>query len=207
LRSFSAEQVRLAVLPTDKTTVTEKGIRFKGMYYSSDRAASESWFAKARSKKRWSVSVSYDPRDMAVIYVQNDGGGVYDTCTLIDWNAKNAGKCLEEIVYEQGKEKIAAKQLKSAEIEAKVNLNAEIEAIAAEAEAQSKGLPAKSNRERVSNVKGNRRTEREAVQAAVAAEETLPELTTPTGAPASENEMSPMLSKIRRKMEERLKNE
>jgi hypothetical protein len=194
-------------MPTGKAVVTERGIRFKGLFYSSDRAVREYWFAKARSKKKRSVSVSYDPRDMATIYAWSDDDKAYDTCTLLDWNGKNAGKCLEEIVYEQSKERLAAKQLKASETEAKVNLNAEIDAIVAEAEAQSKGLPGKSNRERVSNVKENRRAEREAMQAPAAAAETLPKPAMPTIASALDDEASPVQKKIKRKMEERLKNE
>jgi hypothetical protein len=207
LRSFPTEQVRFAVMPIGKATVTEKGIRFKGLFYSSDRAVRESWFATARTKKRWAVSVSYDPRDMAVIYVWNDDVKAYDRCSLLDWNGKNAGKSLEEIVYEQRKERIVAKQLKATEIEAKVNLNAEIESIIAEAEAQSKGLPVKSNRERVSNIKGNRLNEREAMQAAASVAGNDNEADTIPAAPVTNSETSPVLRKIRRKMEERLKNE
>jgi hypothetical protein len=207
LRSFPTEQVRFAVMPTGKATVTEKGIRFKGLFYSSDRAVRESWFATARTKKRWAVSVSYDPRDMAIIYVWNDDVKAYDRCSLLDWNGKNAGKSLEEIVYEQRKERIVAKQLKATEIEAKVNLNAEIESIIAEAESQSKGIPVKSNRERVSNIKGNRLNEREAMQAAASVAGNDNEADTIPAAPVTDSETSPVLRKIRRKMEERLKNE
>jgi hypothetical protein len=207
LRLFSEEQVRLAVMPADKATVTEKGIRFKGLFYSSDRAVRESWFAKARSKKKWKVAVSYDPRDMAVIYVWNDDDKAYDLCTLLDWNSKNAGKCIEEIIYEQHKGKIVAKQLKDTETEAKVNLNAEIDAIVAEAQSLSKGLPQKSKSERVSRIKENRRNEREAMQAVSALAEDAAETANIPAAPVVDDGMSPTLMKIKRKLEERLKNE
>lgn len=207
LRSFPEEQVRLAVMPTDKATVTENGIRFKGLFYSSDRAVRESWFSKARSKKRWQVAVSYDPRNMAVIYVWNDDDKKYDICTLLKWNGKNAGKCLEEIVYEQRKEKIVAKQLKSSETEAKVNLNAEIDAIVAEAQSLGKGLPQKSKSERVSRIKENRRNELEAMQSVSTTTEDVAETAGTSAAPVTDDEMSPTLRMIKRKMEERLKNE
>jgi hypothetical protein len=207
LRSFPKEQVRFAVMPTDKASVTEKGIRFKGVFYSSDRAVRESWFAKARSSKRWQVSVSYDPQDMATIYVWNEDDRAYDICYLLDWNGKNAGKCLDEIVYEQRKEKLIAKRLKASEIEAKVNLNAEIDAIVAEAQSLSKGLPNQSNRKRVSNINENRRKEREAMQAAATVAENAEEIANTPIASVVDAEMSPTQRKIRRKMEERLKNE
>jgi hypothetical protein len=207
LRSFPVEQVRFSVMPTDRATVTERGIRFKGLYYSSDCAVRDSWFSKARSKKKWPVSVSYESRDMASVYVWNEDDKTYDRCSLLDWNDKNSGKCLEEIVFEQHKEKLAAKQLKASEIEAKVNLNAEIDAIVAEALAQSQGLPSKSKRERISNIKENRRNEREAMQAAATAAGNSEGTANTSTVPVVGNEMSPTLRKIKQKMEERLKNE
>lgn len=161
LRSFPEEQVRLAVMPTDKGSVTSKGIRFKGMFYICDKAIAEGWLEKARAKKQWQVDILYDPRNMAVIYVRNQGETSYEPCSLLDWNNKNAGKYLDEIIYEQRKENIAGRQLKVAETEAKVNLNAEIEAIVTEAKSMNKGATKKSRREKVSNIKENRREERE----------------------------------------------
>ena len=143
---------------------------------------------------------------MVSIYVWNEDDKTYDRCSLLDWNGKNAGKCLEEVVYEQNKEKIIAKQLKASEIEAKVNLNAEIDAIVAEAQAQSQGLPTKSKRERIANIKENRRNEREAMQSAALAAESVEESASAPTASNADDEMSPTLRKIKRKLEERLKN-
>jgi hypothetical protein len=207
LRAFSAEQVRFAVMPTDKATVTEKGIRFKGLFYSSDRAVHESWLAKARSRKRRSVPVSYDPRDMAAIYVWNDSDKEYDHCSLLDWNSKNAGKCLEEIIYEQNKEKIIAKSLKALEIESKVNLNADIEAIIAEAETGSRGLPGISKSERIAGIKENRRNERKAMQSDRSTMEDISDMADTPVTTYVDSDISPTLRKIKRSVEERQKNE
>jgi len=209
LRSMPEKMVRLAVLPTDKASVTGKGIRFKGLYYSSDRAVRDAWFEKARSKKAWQVAVSYDPRDMANIYVWNNDDKAYDTCSLLDWNNKYTGKCLDEVVYEQRMGKIVAKRLKSSETESKVNLNAEIDAIVAEAQKMGKGVPHKSKRERVSQIQENRKQEREAIRSSSAA---ITESTDGTSVVsektvANEDEMSPTLRMIKQKLEERLKND
>ncbi|SHH68260.1 Mu transposase C-terminal domain-containing protein [Desulfosporosinus lacus] len=211
LRSYPEELVRLAVMPTAKATVTGKGIRFKGVFYSSDRAIRESWFEKARSGKSWQVSISYDPRDMTNVYIWNQGDKSYDVCSLLDWNGKNAGKCLDEIVYEQRKEKLLSQQLKVSETEAKVNLNAEIDSIVSQAKNMGKGLPSKSKKERISQIKENRRQERESMRM------TESSVMMDTGNPAedpqdhhqaaAEEEMSPTLRMIKRKLEERLRDE
>jgi len=209
LRSFPEEIVRTAVLPMAKATVTGKGIKFKGAHYSCDRAIREIWFEKARSKKTWHVTVSYDPRDMASLYIWNQDDKQYDKCYLLDWNQKYAGKCLDEVIFEQKKEAIARKLLKLSETEAKINLNAEIDSIVAEAKTKMEGLPAKSKTERISHIKENRRNEAEVMRS---------EATSTTGAinnavkgttiyqPTSVDE-DPILKMIREKVEERLRNE
>lgn len=211
LRSYPEELVRLAVMPTAKATVTGKGIRFKGVFYSSDMAIRESWFEKARSGKSWQVSISYDPRDMTNVYIWNQDDKSYDVCSLLDWNGKNAGKCLDEIVYEQRKEKLLSQQLKVSEIEAKVNLNAEIDLIVSQAQNMGKGLPSKSKRERVSQIKENRRQERESMRMTESSvimdtKESAEDLEAHRQA-AAEEEISPTLRMIKRKLEERMKNE
>jgi hypothetical protein len=211
LRSYPEEQVRLAVMPTAKATVTGKGVRFKGVFYSSDRAIRESWFEKARSGKSWQVAISYDPRDMTNIYIWNQDDKSYDVCSLLDWNGKNAGKCLDEIVYEQRKEKLLSQQLKVMETEAKVNLNAEIDSIVLQAKNMGKVLPPKSKKERISQIKENRRLERESMRMAESSpfvdSENPPDSSQAHRQAAAEEEMSPTLRMIKRKLEERLKDE
>ena len=165
LRSFPEEQVRLAVMPRGKGSVTAKGIRFRGIFYICDKAITEGWLEKARAKKQWQVDILYDPRNMTIIYVRNHDDTTYEPCSLLVWNNKNADKYLDEIIYEQRKESIIGRQLKVSETEAKVNLNAEIEVIVTEAKSMNKGTAKKSKREKVSNIKENRREEREIMRA------------------------------------------
>jgi len=205
LRVFPEETVKFAVLPTESASVTEKGIRFRGLHYVCDRAKSEMWFERARAKKRWSITVSYDPREMTNIYLWNDDTKQYDTCYLLDWNSKNAGKALAEIVYEQQKERLEGKRLKATAIEAKVNLNAEIDSIVAKAKKITKSTPAKSKSGRTSNIKGNRAAERARMQNGETSESDVPAVVLPKTKP--EEEISPILRMIKAKAEEKLKND
>lgn len=98
LRSFPAETVRLAVMPSDEATVTARGIRIWGGFYSCAKALEEHWFERARQKGNWKVRVSYDPRRMDEIYVQEDGERVrFIPCALTDASADYRGKSLWEI--------------------------------------------------------------------------------------------------------------
>ena len=210
LRSFPEDMVRMAVLPTDKATVTEKGIKFRGLFYSGDRAVREAWFEKARSKKWWQVSISYDPRDMANLYIWNQDDKKYDACYLLEWNQKYAGKYLDEIIYEQKKESVKQKQLKFSETEAKINLNAEIDAIVSDAKGMAVDLPDKSKKERISNINENRRNERDSIRLGVNPADGIENIsdTTNSGQTKRKDEnLDPIMQLIKSKVKERLKNE
>lgn len=206
LRVFPEETVKFAVLPTANATVTEKGIRFKGLYYVCDRAKSEMWFEKARTKKYRSITVSYDPREMTNIYIWDNDSKTYDTCNLLNWNSKNAGKALAEIEYEQQKERLAGKQLKAVAMEAKVNLNAEIDAIAAAAKPANQSAPVKTKNERVSNIRANRAAERAAIRNSDNGSRNE-NMTLVSSQSSSGEALSPRLRMIKAKAEEKLKND
>jgi hypothetical protein len=141
---------------------------------------------------------------MTNIYIWNSDSKQYDTCYLLDWNSKNTGKALAEIEYEQQKERLAGKQLKATAIEAKVNLNAEIDSIVAEAKQISKSAPIKSKNERVTNIRENRANERIKMQNGEASESEIPAIALQQSKP--EEELSPRLRMIKAKAEEKLKN-
>jgi len=207
LRSFPEELVRLAVMPSAKGSVTERGIRFKGLFYACDKAVRELWFEKARASRSWQVDILYDSRDMTNIYARNQGDTDYEICYLLDWNSKNAGKCLDEIIYEQRKESAMGRKLKTVETQAKVNLNAEIEAIVAEAQSLGKELPVKSKRARVSNIKENRREEREIMRAENNKTDTSAVQQSNQPMHGANEELSPRLRMIKAKAEEKLKDD
>ena len=206
LREAPAETVKFAVLPTANATVTERGIKFKGLFYACERAKSEMWFEKARAKKYWSVAVSYDPREMTNIYIWDNDTKQYDECYLLDWNSKNAGKTLAEIVYEQQAEKIEGKRLKAVATEAKVNLNADIDSIVAEAKKEKASATPKSKREQVSKIRENRATERVRMQGESETSESKNQSIAPQQS-KSEKELTPRLRMIKAKAEGRLKND
>ncbi len=83
LRKKSPEVVQLNLLPRDTASVTEYGIHFKGVDYTCERAIREQWFVKAR-KKRWTVPVSYDPRQLDIIYLSIDPQSKPEACELVE---------------------------------------------------------------------------------------------------------------------------
>jgi hypothetical protein len=160
LRSFPEDAIKLALMPADTATVTAKGIRFKGLFYLSERAAAEHWFETARAKKSWKVNISYDPRNMITIYVREPDGS-FDICWLAEWQDKYLGKCLYEIEYLQEAEKLMKRNHTSKEMTSKVELSAAIDTVIAEAEEMARQtVVPKSKLERTKNIRDNRASEK-----------------------------------------------
>jgi putative transposase len=70
LTRYGEHHVRYSLLRKESATVTEKGVEFRGCYYSFPEAVGQHWFESAR-KKRFKVQVSFDSRLADSIYVHS----------------------------------------------------------------------------------------------------------------------------------------
>lgn len=160
LKSFPEEFVKLCLMPTDTATVTEKDIRYKGMYYTCGRAMAEHWFERARQSKSYHVEIAFDRRDMAVVYIKNIDGTA-EKCWLLSHNAMYAQKCLDEILYLREVENAQRQNYERTEIEAEVNYISSIEKIVANAEERArKAIIPDSKVKRVGEIRENRHLEK-----------------------------------------------
>ncbi|WP_248928935.1 Mu transposase C-terminal domain-containing protein [Paenibacillus hamazuiensis] len=137
LREVPKDIVMLHLLPTDEATVTFQGIRFQKMYYSSPTVIHERWFERARHKGNWKISISYDPRDMTVLYIRGIGERGYETAFLLDHLQKYKDKTIEEVNYLMAMENIQRTEHNQNAIQPKVDLLTEIESIVKEAEKET----------------------------------------------------------------------
>ena len=128
LRSYSEDIVKLHLLPTANARVTEKGIVFKKMCYSSETALKENWFAEAREKS-WLIPICYDPRDMSHIYLPGEDGRSYEVATLLDHHKKYSGKTMEEVQYYFSYELFKKQSFEHEELQQNVDLTCDIEHI------------------------------------------------------------------------------
>jgi hypothetical protein len=84
MRRASVDAVKFAVMPTDTCTVRHKGIYFRGLYYTCDKAEAEDWFARARQTRWSSKPMSYDLRSARHIYLHDDDAPEgYVVCRLL----------------------------------------------------------------------------------------------------------------------------
>lgn len=206
LRVFPEEKMKLALMPTENASVTGKGVRFKGLYYSSQEMVDGLWFEKARSKGSYRLKVSYDPRDMGKIYAWDQENEIPLPCYLLDWEKKYTGKQLGEVQYEQEKEKREKKRHQAQETAAKINLGREIDSIIKDAEKLSPTQENRPKSERLAGIRENRKEEREQIRKQ---EAFTAEVESAAGQPGREEteEISPAMQMIRRKMEEKIKDE
>ncbi len=207
LKTVPKDTLRLALMPMDKASVTERGIRFKGMYYSCEEALKGLWFERARAKGTYRVKIYYDPRDMGAILVENPTGTEVIQCELVEWETKYAGKQLDEVWYEQEKEKLRNKELKAKELEAKINLGKQIESIVDSAGQKSGADNAASKAERIRNIRANRKSEKEEIRKKEAFTGRKAGQDEKKVQPAKEPEISPIMRLIQQRVEEEIKDD
>ena len=163
LRYFPEELVKLHLLPQSQATVTYKGIKIKGVYYSCERALKESWFPTARKKGSWKIKASYDPRNMSSIYLVNDKNS-FEICHLLSGQRRYESKTLDEINYLLEYEKQMHKEAEHGQLQKEVDFISDAEAIVKPAvkkanEQQSKTI---SKTQKTKDIKKNRKNERDA---------------------------------------------
>ena len=135
LRTFPEDIVKLNLMPTEKATITAKGIKLRGkeMYYSCERAEKEQWFEKARSnmlsKSEKSLIVSYDIRNPNFIYLSSPDGRSFEKGFLIDIEGRYINKNFYDIEYLIAYEEWYKHKNKGKELQEKVDLMADIESV------------------------------------------------------------------------------
>jgi hypothetical protein len=96
LRTVERNLVRQSLLPTEEVSCSQKGIYFKGFYYSSKTGERNGWFVK-RPGFRWNrVKILYDPRLVDRIYLLNGRNGL-ETCHLLPGYSTFLGCSWQEV--------------------------------------------------------------------------------------------------------------
>lgn len=129
LRKADADTVRFYLMPTDKATITPKGIRFKGMLYSCKTAIKESWFIVARNKRSWKVDISYDPRNVNNIYIHTQNENLFELCSLLEHQDRYKDKIIEEVEQLIDTERNNFKNEEHNLLQEEINLYSSIESI------------------------------------------------------------------------------
>ena len=162
LRSFSEDIIKLNLLPKDRGTITSRGIRFKGMRYTCEKAIRQKWFENARSNTLGKIDkyldVSYDLRQPNFIYISDTDGRGFEKCFLVDSEERYLNKSFEEIEYLHESERRDSKIYEADELQHDVDLATDIEGVVNKAEtwAEQHSDSTLSNAMRVSDISENR---------------------------------------------------
>lgn len=161
LRKVAPDVLRFNLMPRAEATITYKGIRLHGMYYSSERAINENWFVHARLKGTWKVDVSFDPRNVNLLYVRLNREE-FDICYLLEAQSRYKDKSLDEVNFLHAEEKKDWANFEDDELSSRISLAAEIEFIVAEAKKKSRAkVSRQSNASRLRGIRGNREEEKQ----------------------------------------------
>ena len=159
LRTVDREVLRLNVLPRGRANVSRAGIRFKGLYYGSQKALEEQWFIKSKVR---SIEILYDPRNMNNIYIPYEEGKSFETCYLLDPSKQYKDCILEEIIFNFELISELKEAQKNKQNQLKVDVDLEIDKIVKAArKKKSIEINGQSNNKKLKGIKINRAVEKE----------------------------------------------
>ncbi|MEH2136713.1 Mu transposase C-terminal domain-containing protein [Nostoc sp.] len=167
LRTFPEDIIKLNLMPTGQATITARGIKFKGIFYTCDKARKEFWVEKSRSgllsKSEKSLNVSYDIRQLNYIYVRSPDGRDFEKCFLLDSQQRYSDKSLHDIEYLQASEELQKQKNYGKQLQGKVDLMANIESIVSKAKEETEEVldDKISNRKKVAGIGDNRAFEKD----------------------------------------------
>lgn len=212
LRTLPRENVRYSLFPKGKGSITARGISFKGLTYTCDKAMSEHWFDIARTSGSQDITVAYDPFNMAAIYVKASGTEPPVECVLLEHDSFYAGMQSAEVESDR-KADLALEAERSMErLNADLELDSFIEKTKTEAIRQTKDqATAASKASRIRDINSNRQAE---IKAA-ARDNTVSSLESPGVTPPAPDapdskkhpETTPVNALLRRIMKESLSKE
>lgn len=160
LRIVDREVFKLNILPRGKASVSRAGIRFKGLYYGSQKALEEQWFIKSRVRN---IEIVYDPRNMNNIYILSQDGKTFEICYLLEPSKQYKDCILEEIIFNFEVISELREIHKNQQNQFNINLDSEIEKIVREAKKKKMQEVdhCESNRKKLREIKRNRSVEKE----------------------------------------------
>ncbi|MBL4828758.1 MAG: DDE-type integrase/transposase/recombinase [Aliivibrio sp.] len=162
LRPCSKEMVEVNLLPTERGTVSEVGIGFKGLKYTCREAMAEGWFDRYKHARPKKVEIAFDPRRTDVVYLRPDNSyQSYWICELSDRSRRFKGISFvdaagifkssktTEALANQDKEFVAP------------DLQEKIEDITERERGKKANTPKLTDSQRLAGIKDNRNEERE----------------------------------------------
>jgi putative transposase len=162
LRKQDIETVRLNLLPEAEASVTQNGIYFSNLHYTSELALKEQWFERAGERGTWKIPVAHDPRTRSRIYLRLDNGKRLETCHLVPGDKAFLDRDWYETLdeFESRKQRIEVNQTRHQRSMADYHASTQ-QVIDAAKEENAMSRIDMSDRSRIMGIRANRKQERD----------------------------------------------
>ncbi|WP_321795277.1 Mu transposase C-terminal domain-containing protein [Caballeronia sp. J97] len=139
LARYDYDFLRLQLLPKDKATVTQDGIKFRRLVFDCPSASELGWYVQAGRRGNFAVEVSYDPRSASSIIVYNpaDRRQTFE-CKLAPVSKEFSGYSFAEVEYIFRRAELNNFENKASADQAKAELRQHIRLLSASAVAERK---------------------------------------------------------------------
>lgn len=166
----NVEDVRVALLPERKASITELGIvcGARDQIYTCESLEKEGWDFLAREYGREPIYVGHDPRTTDLIYYPPGGGRPRVPCFLKDPESPYRGKDWSEVDEHIRREKVRKAESAPEQLQALSELDEDLDQISARAKKNQRkaapGGPKRSKTARRRDIPANREAEKEAMR-------------------------------------------
>ncbi|MBZ6377099.1 hypothetical protein B5C34_06640 [Pacificimonas flava] len=134
LQRFEPDELAVALMPMETGTITAQGVRFKGLYYTGDRAEAENWFAMADAPGFIRhLSLSYHPLLADAVYLHIPGEKKALQAVLTPYSQSWSGMSFDEIEATRRAKRISANGRQLDQIEKRADFRNQVQHVLDEA--------------------------------------------------------------------------
>lgn len=158
------EYVRFRLLPVLEVSVDRNGISFQGRSYVGPSVLQ--LMSRARMGERSKVKISFDPRVTDAVYLHvDDAASGFEVCTLHARSRAYAGQTALEADQDHHLMNAARRDAETEDVTRKINVARRLEARIEVAEASKPDERHVAKSQRLKDIRGNRRAEKERTKA------------------------------------------
>lgn len=155
LRTFPEDIVKLNLMPYANASITYRGLQFKKLRYSCPEDIETGVYESARKYGNKAVEISYDPRNLQYVYVNE--GLSYKKYTLVEGDASHL--FLEEVEFNIEYDNSQKREKEPQKIANTVKLNSSVDEVVKKAKLDAKSQEA-LGKKRTKDIRENRRNEK-----------------------------------------------
>lgn len=157
LRNAPSEVLKIALLPRQKVTLSDYGIKCFGAFYTCKELLASGWLHRSRQNRPGSFLAAYDPVVADTIYLfPDDNSAGYWECSLTDRSREYRGKTMWDLWESLQRQKKSAAAAKIQERSSKRELEDLIQETIDNAEKQRPSHFGQSKSDTLAGIKKNR---------------------------------------------------